>query len=62
MSTQALEENPSVEEFVSYYLENLNQFVEQAQYVPLNDQALQETRERFQNRTTGSSPEGALGA
>ncbi|MDQ3922894.1 MAG: PstS family phosphate ABC transporter substrate-binding protein [Actinomycetota bacterium] len=61
VSTQALEENPSVEEFVSYYLENLNQFVEQAQYVPLNEQALQEARERFQNRTTGSSPEGALG-
>jgi phosphate transport system substrate-binding protein len=61
VSTQALEETPSVEEFVSYYLENLNQFVEQAQYVPLNEQALQEARERFQNRTTGSSPEDALG-
>ena len=46
---------------MSYYLENLNQFVEQAQYVPLNEQALQEARERFQNRTTGSSPEDALG-
>ena len=61
VSTQALEETLSVEEFVSYYLENLNQFVEQAQYVPLNEQALQEARERFQNRTTGSSPEDALG-
>ena len=61
VSTQALEENSSVEEFVSFYLENLNQFVEQAQYVPLNEQALQEARERFQNRTTGSSPEDALG-
>jgi phosphate transport system substrate-binding protein len=61
VSTQALEETPSVEEFVSFYLENLNQFVEQAQYVPLNEQALQEARERFQNRTTGSSPEDALG-
>ena len=62
VSTQALEENPSAEEFVSYYLENLNQFVEQAQYAPLSDPAIQEARERFQNRTTGSSPEGALGA
>jgi phosphate transport system substrate-binding protein len=62
VSTQALEENPSVQEFVSFYLENLNQFVEQAQYVPLNDQALQEARERFQNRTTGTAPEDALGA
>jgi phosphate transport system substrate-binding protein len=62
VSTQALEENPSVQEFVSFYLENVNQFVEQAQYVPLNDQALQEARERFQNRTTGTAPEDALGA
>jgi len=62
VSTQALEGDPSVEEFVSYYLENLNQFVEQAQYAPLSDPAIQEARERFQNRTTGSSPEGALGA
>jgi phosphate transport system substrate-binding protein len=62
VSTQALEENPSVEEFVSFYLENLNRFVEQAQYVPLSDQALQEARERFQNRTTGTAPEEALGA
>jgi hypothetical protein len=58
---QALEQNPSVEEFVNFYLENLNQFVQQAQYVPLSDQAVQETRERFQNRTTGSAPEEAKG-
>jgi phosphate transport system substrate-binding protein len=59
VSTQALEENPSVEEFVSFYLENLNRFVEQAQYVPLSDQALQGARERFNNRTTGTAPEDA---
>jgi len=41
---------------------NLNQFVEQAQYVPLSDAGLQEARERFQNRTTGTAPEDALGA
>jgi len=62
VSTQALEENPSVEEFVNFYLENLNQFVEQAQYVPLSDAGAQETRERFQNRTTGTAPEDATGA
>ena len=61
VSTQALEQDPSVEEFVNFYLENLNQFVQQAQYVPLSDQAVQETRERFQNRTTGSAPEEAKG-
>jgi phosphate transport system substrate-binding protein len=62
VSTQALEENPSVQEFVNFYLENLNQFVEQAQYVPLSDAGAQEARERFQNRTTGTAPEDALGA
>jgi phosphate transport system substrate-binding protein len=64
VSTQALEENPSVEEFVNYYIAegNLEQFVEQAQYVPLAEDAHQEARERLQNRTTGTAPEDALGA
>ena len=57
VSTQALEENPGVEQFVSFYLDNLNQFVEQAQYVVLPDQALQQSRERWENRTTGSAPD-----
>ena len=61
VSVQALEDNPSIEEFVSFYLENLNQYVDQAQYVELPDQAAQETRERFQNRTTGTAPEDAAG-
>ena len=61
VSTQALEENPSIEEFVNFYLENVNQFVEQVQYVPLPEGGVQEARERFQNRTTGTSPEDALG-
>ena len=61
VSTQALEQDPSLEEFVAFYLENANQFVEQVQYVPLPEQALQEARERFQNRTTGTAPEDALG-
>jgi phosphate transport system substrate-binding protein len=64
VGTQALEENPSVQEFVYFYLQqgNLNQFVEQAQYVPLSDAGAQEARERLQNRTTGTAPEDALGA
>ena len=61
VSTQALEENPSIEEFVNFYLENVNQFVEQVQYVPLPESGVQEARERFQNRTTGTSPDDALG-
>jgi phosphate transport system substrate-binding protein len=62
VSTQALEENPSLGEFVNFYLENLDQLVEQAQYVPLAPAAQQEARERLENRTTGSAPEDALGA
>jgi phosphate transport system substrate-binding protein len=62
VSTQALEENPSLEEFVNFYLENLDGLVEQAQYVPLSPAAEQEARERLQNRTTGTAPDDALGA
>jgi phosphate transport system substrate-binding protein len=61
VSVQALEENPAVEEFVNFYLESVNQFVEQVQYVPLPDSAVQEARERFNNRTAGTAPEDALG-
>ena len=57
VSTQALEENPAVEDFVSFYLDNINPFVEQAQYVALPDQVLQRSRERWENRTTGSAPD-----
>ncbi len=59
VSTQALDENPSVEEFVSFYLENINQFVQQAQFVPLGDPALQEARQRFQDRIAGTDPQAA---
>jgi hypothetical protein len=63
VSTQALEENPSVQEFVDFYLQqgNLESFVEQAQYVPLSDAGAQEARERLQNRTTGTAPEDTIG-
>jgi phosphate transport system substrate-binding protein len=61
VSKKALDENPSVEEFVNYYLENINQFVDQAQYVELPDQTIQATRERFQSRTTGIASEATTG-
>ena len=61
VSTQALEDNPALQEFVNFYLSNLDQFVPQAQFVPLEPQAVQETRQRFENRTTGTAPEEALG-
>ena len=57
VSRQALDKNPSLREFVNFYLDNLNQFVEQAQYVPLPSQVAQETRERFDNLITGTAPE-----
>ncbi len=51
-----------LQDFVNFYLDNLNQVVEQARFVPLSESALQEARERFNNRTTGTAPEDALGA
>jgi phosphate transport system substrate-binding protein len=62
VNAQDLDEQPELEQFVQFYLENLNEFVEQAQYVALSDPAIQEARERFENRTGGSDPQGALGA
>jgi phosphate transport system substrate-binding protein len=62
VNAQDLDEQPELEEFVQFYLENLNEFVEQAQYVALSEPAIQEARERFNNRTTGTAPEDALGA
>jgi phosphate transport system substrate-binding protein len=57
VNTQDLEERPELEQFVQFYLDNLNEIVELAQYVPLPEEAAQLARERFQNRTTGSAPE-----
>ncbi|HZY57929.1 MAG TPA: substrate-binding domain-containing protein, partial [Rubrobacteraceae bacterium] len=51
-----------LQDFVNFYLDNLKQVVEQARFVPLSESALQEARERFNNRTTGTAPEDALGA
>jgi phosphate transport system substrate-binding protein len=59
VTTQALEDNPAVQGFVQFYLSegNLENFVQQAQYVPLSAEATAEARERFQDRNAGSSPE-----
>ena len=57
VNTRDLEERPELEQFVQFYLDNLNEIVELAQYVPLSEEAAQLARERFQNRTTGSAPE-----
>src|ERR687894_894578 len=62
VSTQALEEKPSVEEFVNFYMENLGQLVGAAQELPLSPAPDEEARERLENRTTGTAPEDALGA
>ena len=54
VSTKALDENPAVEPFVTYYLENATTLVEEAAYVPLPDSTLQESRTQFMDRTTGT--------
>jgi phosphate transport system substrate-binding protein len=54
VSTQALEENEAVEPFVNFYLENLDQVVEQARYVTLPDSLAQEARKQWEDRTTGT--------
>ncbi len=54
VSTRALEENPALEPFVNFYLENLNQAVQQAQYVELPESAVEQARTQFEERTTGT--------
>ena len=55
VSVQALEENPALEEFVTFYLaeENLNTLVEAANYVPQPDSVSQGVRQKFEDRVTG---------
>ncbi len=54
VSVQALEGNPVLEEFVSFYLANLDRFVEYAAYVPLSGGAAGEARRQFEDRTIGT--------
>jgi phosphate transport system substrate-binding protein len=56
VSVQALEDNPAVEEFVDFYIseQTLPRLVEAARYVELPEDQAQETRQRFEDRVTGS--------
>jgi phosphate transport system substrate-binding protein len=54
VSAQALKENKAVEPFVDFYLQNLDEYVEQARYVTLPRSLEQEARTQWENRTTGT--------
>lgn len=56
VSTKALEENPTVKEFVDFYVaeDNLNRLVEAAKYVTLPDSLAQEARAQYEDQTTGT--------
>jgi phosphate transport system substrate-binding protein len=54
VSTQALKENKAVEPFVNFYLDNLDEYVEQAKYVTLPSSLEQESRKQWEDRTTGT--------
>jgi phosphate transport system substrate-binding protein len=60
VSTQAIKENKAVEPFVDFYLDHLDQFVEQAQYVTLPKSLEEEAYKQWEDRTTGTvyTPEG----
>jgi phosphate transport system substrate-binding protein len=56
VSTQALEKEPVIREFVNFYLaeENLNRLVEAARYVTLPETLAAEARTQYEDRTTGT--------
>jgi phosphate transport system substrate-binding protein len=54
VSTQALKKNKAVELFVNFYLDNLDEYVEQAKYVTLPSSLEQESRKQWEDRTTGT--------
>jgi phosphate transport system substrate-binding protein len=54
VSTQALKENKALEPFVNFYLDNLDEYVEQAKYVTLPSSLEQESRKQWEDRTTGT--------
>ncbi len=56
VSKQALEEKPEVKKFVDFYLQegNLNQFVEQGDYVTMDEGLAQQARQQYEDRTTGT--------
>ena len=54
VSTQALKKNKAVEPFVDFYLDNLDQYVEQARYVTLPSSLEREAYKQWEDRTTGT--------
>lgn len=54
VSKKSLQEKPSVEKFVNFYLENVDVLAKEVGYVPLHDGDLAKAKTRFQARTTGS--------
>jgi phosphate transport system substrate-binding protein len=54
VSTKALKENKAVEPFVNFYLDGLDQYVEQARYVTLPGSLEEESRKQWEDRTTGT--------
>jgi phosphate transport system substrate-binding protein len=54
VSTQALKDNNAVEPFVDFYLDDLDQYVEQARYVTLPDSLEKEAYKQWEDRTTGT--------
>jgi phosphate transport system substrate-binding protein len=54
------EENPAVAEYVDYYVSDaaLNDLVSEAGYVPLPEDRITATRDRWDARTTGTAPGG----
>ena len=54
VSTQTLKESKAVEPFVNFYLDNLDEYVEQAKYVTLPSSLEQESRKQWEDRTTGT--------
>lgn len=61
VNRQDLDQQPALQEFVSFYMDNLDLFVEKARYVPLNDQAAAGARQRLDNRITGAASQDTLG-
>jgi phosphate transport system substrate-binding protein len=55
VSKKALDSKPSVEKFVSYFVDNSWKYVDGVGYVPLPDLAYVKTQERFEKRKTGST-------
>ena len=59
VSTQALDENPAVGQFVENYIANLDQYVEQGGYIALPAETSSLVQQRYESRTTGSLYDGA---